>query len=153
MLALPTALVGSKELPEHLMSGQGWFSLVPATCSRSSGVTDGSIYCVAVTSPANFTLIWAQQCKTIPPIHKTLGFLLFWVAVIRFMLMNVLVVLWKITWWHGVRDRKANPFFFSLQFSPKLDVNYVLQLLMKCWGCWHFLLTQQKEQSPSFSKK
>lgn len=82
MSALPPALVGRNELPEHLTSGQGWFSLVPFTCSGSSGVTDGSIYCVAVTAPASFTLTWAQQRKTIPPIHKTPGFLFFWFCVI-----------------------------------------------------------------------
>lgn len=75
--AFPTALMGGKEPPEHLASGQGWFSLVLFICFRSSGVTDGSVYCVAVVSPASFTLIPAWQHRTIPPIHKTLGFLLF----------------------------------------------------------------------------
>lgn len=74
--ALPTALGGGKEQPEHLASGQGGFPPVPFPCPGSSGITDGSVYCVAVASPASFALIRAQPSRTIPPIHKTLGFLL-----------------------------------------------------------------------------
>lgn len=155
--ALPTALVGGKEPPEHLASGQGWFSLVPFICSRSSGVTDGSIYCIVVASPASFALIQAQQRRTIPPIHKTPGFLLFpltfgfWMILIyAYERLSDLVKNNMVAWGQG---QEAKPFFFSLQFSPKLCVNYVLQLMMKCWGCRDILLTQQKEQSTSFSKK
>lgn len=149
---------GWKELlKEHLVSEQGWFSLVPFTCSRNSEVTDGSVYCIAVASPASFALIQVWQHRTIPPIHKILGFSLFSLTLVFewywFILMNGLAILWQITRWHGVRGREAKPFFFLLQFSPKLGVNYGLQLMMKCWGCRNILLTQQKEQSTSFSKK
>lgn len=156
MPALPAAVTNGKELPkEHLVSGQGWFSLVPFTCSRNSEVTDGSVYCIAVASPASFALIQVWQHRTIPPIHKILGFSLFPLTLgfewYWFILMNGLAILWQITRWHGVRGREAKPFFFLLQFSPKLGVNYGLQLMMKCWGCRNILLTQQKEQSTSFS--
>lgn len=70
-----------------------------------------------------------------------------------FILTNGLAILWQITRWHGVRGREGKPFFFFLQFSPRLGVNYGLQLMMKCWGCRNILLTQQKEQSTSLSKK
>lgn len=108
-------------------------------CSGSFRVTDGSICGIAAASPASPALILAQQCPTIPLIHKTLGFLLFpllpWDTFFQrywFRLINTETILWKITGGMGLGATRQMRFFFSHQIFPKLCTNCVLQLMMKC---------------------
>lgn len=108
-------------------------------CSGSLGVTDGSIYGIAVGSPASPTLIPGWQRQTIPLIHKTLRFHCYLCCPKTLGFRMVLIYVHKCprdfvknNRWHGVRGREAKAFFFLLQFLPKLCMSCVFQLMMKC---------------------